>query len=529
MNHIRCVTFDLWLTLIKSNAQSHSERVRLLSNAFGVEPSGSFSQLVRDVSKELDVRSEQTGTDYDCGDRVDLLAEKLGMPPFLPSRRAMLVRQCQSSIRKHQPSLIDHAIIDVLTTLRGMGIKTALISNTGYPEAPVMRDIMKNLGLSPLFDLMLFSSEMGIAKPSPAVYQQVCDKLGVHPDEILHVGDSRKADYEGARSFGARALLFSPESEGVKHERIASISDVVAYVTASELVARFPLYELTEIDGSIVDVSGKRFSVSEYSRFKHGDVAILQKYGYQLADHFILHFGAQLKQNPGSIVVAPFAFMHVPTAAGNMMEWFHERVGMFMCAHGLPCIERLHIYKQVSNHSQDYNYAKVSTEERRRILDETHLVVDKVRLLRKTVVLIDDVFITGSSENKILETVRGAGARDIAFLYVARMDPDVASADPGVESRLNQWLVKGLDDLLAVFQPRGYRMNLRNCKFVLESNADAVLRFVRKLDPAVLRDLYATCLANSYYLEPRYVGTFACIETEFMRHRGMNCCNGCFT
>ncbi|WP_375504492.1 phosphoribosyltransferase family protein [uncultured Nostoc sp.] len=514
---IKCVSFDLWLTLIKPHSGSHHERVQILARAFGTEANEELSQLVYAVSKELDIRSEQTGTDYDCSARIDLLADKLGKTRFKQARRALLVRQCQSSIRRNQPSLIDSDIANILTSLREKGIKTALVSNTGYAEASVMREIVKNLGLAPLFDLMLFSSEMGIPKPSPAVYQKICDAFNIFPNEILHIGDSLKADYNGARLFGARALLFSPETPNVEYECVQSIREVMGYIRTSEPIARFPLYELTEVDGTVVDVNGRSFSPVEYSRFKHGDVAILQKYGYELADHFIKHFGEQLQRDPRCVVVAPFAFMHVPTAAGNMMEWFHERLGMFMSLHSLPCIERFHVYKHVSNHQQDDNYAKVSNEERKRILDAITFSVDTTRLVGKTVVFIDDIFITGSSERKHLETVHGAGARDITFLYVARMDPKVASVAPSIESRLNQTLVKDLDDIAMIFQPGNYRMNLRNCKLILRSSIDLVLRFVRQLHSSVLRDIYATCLANSYYLEPRYTDTFACIETEFRK------------
>ncbi|MEI6510930.1 MAG: phosphoribosyltransferase family protein [Candidatus Uhrbacteria bacterium] len=138
------------------------------------------------------------------------------------------------------------------------------------------------------------------------------------------------------------------------------------------------------------------------------------------------------------------------------------------------------------------------------------------RLEGKTVVLIDDVYVTGSSEKVMFQAVSGSGARDIAFLYVARMDSAVALRDPKVEDRINHRWVKTLDDLAAILTPGKYRINLRNCKFVLDAPIDDVRRFLGGLDTTVLSDLHETILANSYYLERRFAETCAAIETELV-------------
>jgi hypothetical protein len=44
------------------------------------------------------------------------------------------------------------------------------------------------------------------------------------------------------------------------------------------------MHELTMADEKIVDKNGKPFSPEEYSRFKHGDAAILRRYAHKLAD-----------------------------------------------------------------------------------------------------------------------------------------------------------------------------------------------------------------------------------------------------
>lgn len=516
MSLIKAVCVDLWLTLIVPNPASHKARTKLLARAFGVPPTEAFGQTLRDVSRAFDLRSEASGEHFGCADRIAEVARLAGHPTLPATRVADLVAACQEGIRNNPPGLLDPDAVAVLKELRATGIKVALVSNTGYPEGAVMREIAERLGLAECFDAMLFSDEVGCAKPSPSIYQAVCDRLGIEPHELLHVGDSRAADYDGATNFGAHALLFDPSRESVEHERIRTLRDVIPYVFAPEPVKRFALYELTETDGTVVDRHKRRFCGDTYSRFKYGDAAALKEYGYMLADLFMWRFGACVRRDPGRFIIAPFAYMHVPTAAGNMMDWFYERLGEHMRRLGLPSIERLHVYKRVANHANDHLYAKGSLEDRRRILAQTTLSVDRARLAGKTVVLIDDVCVTGSSEQVMFNAVTGAGARDIVFLYVARMDAEVALRDPRVEDRINHRWVKSLDDLAAILVPGSYRMNLRNCKFVLDAPIPEVRLFLKKLHTSVLTHLHATILANSYYLERRYEDACAAIEAELV-------------
>lgn len=281
---------------------------------------------------------------------------------------------------------------------------------------------------------------------------------------------------------------------------------------------RMAYYGLTQRpDGSIIDVQGKPFSPSDYSRFKHGDARVMRMYGRLMADEFKDVFIDR------SAIVAPFAFMYVPTAAGNMMPFLHDRIGWHRMSSGIPCIERFHVHKEVSpdGHRTDHGYALVSVDERRRILQRSPLCADFSRLAGKTVVLIDDIRITGSSEARLLELLQHSGAKSIVFLYIASMDAEVADLNPGIESTLNQWHVKSLREMAEILSSGEYRFNLRNCKFILEQHGSGELpEFLRSLDDSVLEGLWSAILANSYYFDPGYIEPVGCIERE-LSERGL--------
>ena len=54
----------------------------------------------------------------------------------------------------------------------------------------------------------------GVAKPDPAIFERALARAGVAPHEALHVGDSLREDYHGARAAGLSALLLERHGTG---------------------------------------------------------------------------------------------------------------------------------------------------------------------------------------------------------------------------------------------------------------------------------------------------------------------------
>lgn len=99
---------------------------------------------------------------------------------------------------------------EILAGLKRQGYRLALASNFDGRLRPVVA------GLSDLVELhdIFISSEIGWRKPSPHFFQALTLQLQISPQKILHVGDSRENDYDGAVQAGLHALLLQPESAG---------------------------------------------------------------------------------------------------------------------------------------------------------------------------------------------------------------------------------------------------------------------------------------------------------------------------
>jgi putative hydrolase of the HAD superfamily len=90
----------------------------------------------------------------------------------------------------------------LLPALRAAGLRLAVVSNF---DARLPR-LLADAGLASLFDAVVYSEEVGVEKPHPAIFEELLEQLELPAARVLHVGDSRRDDVEGARAVGLAAL-----------------------------------------------------------------------------------------------------------------------------------------------------------------------------------------------------------------------------------------------------------------------------------------------------------------------------------
>jgi putative hydrolase of the HAD superfamily len=54
------------------------------------------------------------------------------------------------------------------------------------------------------------SGDVGFEKPDPRIFELALAAVGVHPEQAVHVGDSVRADVDGARNAGVTPLHLEP-------------------------------------------------------------------------------------------------------------------------------------------------------------------------------------------------------------------------------------------------------------------------------------------------------------------------------
>jgi YjjG family noncanonical pyrimidine nucleotidase len=104
---------------------------------------------------------------------------------------------------------------DVLETLHGR-VAMAVVSN-GLGE--VVHARLDRLDVRALFDVVVVSSEVGVTKPDPGIFDVAFDRLG-WPDKssALMVGDSLTSDIAGGATYGIDTCWYNPDG---RHPAVA--------------------------------------------------------------------------------------------------------------------------------------------------------------------------------------------------------------------------------------------------------------------------------------------------------------------
>lgn len=95
-----------------------------------------------------------------------------------------------------------HALLD---SLRGRGLRLGLVSNAFDPGWLLRRDLAE-MGLVERLDVAVFSSEVGMRKPHPSIFDAALSELGVEAGRALFVGDRLYEDVRGSKEVGMRAV-----------------------------------------------------------------------------------------------------------------------------------------------------------------------------------------------------------------------------------------------------------------------------------------------------------------------------------
>jgi putative hydrolase of the HAD superfamily len=89
--------------------------------------------------------------------------------------------------------------------LKRRGILTAILSNMGDN---VHANMQLEFDWLPRFDALVWSYQLGMAKPAPAIYLHVLKELGTRPDETLFL-DDKQVNIEAAQALGIKSIVFS--------------------------------------------------------------------------------------------------------------------------------------------------------------------------------------------------------------------------------------------------------------------------------------------------------------------------------
>ncbi len=207
---IKHISFDLWLTLIKSHTEFKEHRAKFLRkefNPFGYSAK-KIMEIVQSVDKVSDRLNEINGKKVPTEWMYRRILQKLGYDPNCVTDDVYtgIKLKVNELFMKYPPDFLNESIQSMLHSLKKEGYTLNISSNTGFIEGTTIVATLKNLNIFEYFDFCIFSDEIGLSKPSPGFFEKVFEPTGLEKWEVLHVGDNLKADYEGALKYGFEAF-----------------------------------------------------------------------------------------------------------------------------------------------------------------------------------------------------------------------------------------------------------------------------------------------------------------------------------
>lgn len=212
------ISFDLWLTLIKSNPEFKQKRNLLFKNYFKIDSSiTKVAEVVRYYDLLCNTVNEKTGLNFATNEIYYLILNSLEVDIEKIDLKSLenFYLETELLFMEFKPILIYPQIELLFSELVEQQKSISILSNTGFISAGTLRKLLRYYDLDKFFSFQIYSDEVGMSKPNPKifkiVYDEICLFKEINRAEVLHIGDNMIADYNGAREFGFNSLLIKQQ------------------------------------------------------------------------------------------------------------------------------------------------------------------------------------------------------------------------------------------------------------------------------------------------------------------------------
>ena len=199
---IKAIGFDLFNTLIMAGPGAVGEALtRLTENlragGLDLDPAR-FQTLYREAAIRFIQESHREGKE--THNRFWISAALTEMGHTLPPEDGRIASAVEAYFSAFYAFCrLIPGTEEMLAGLKGK-YRLGLLSNFTHP--PAARGLLDFFGLTPFFEVVLISGDLGYRKPHFSVFEQLISELGVERDQILFIGDDLGPDIRGAKEAG---------------------------------------------------------------------------------------------------------------------------------------------------------------------------------------------------------------------------------------------------------------------------------------------------------------------------------------
>ncbi len=249
--------------------------------------------------------------------------------------------------------------------------------------------------------------------------------------------------------------------------------------------------------------TGRPFDTCTYSWMKHGELTAVDRLAAGLTERLVAEC-PQVVAHP-RVPVFPVAYLAVPPGCYHLARGVLRRVDERRAALGHAPGRLVKVHKDSVTHT---DYAAAGDAERRAELARIGFTLT-APIADTTVVVVDDVRVTGQAEATIMAALQDAGAAELIAAYVAVCDPGLAAA-PQIEAAMNHARVTGVLDLLPAVREGRFALTIR---FLKRALADPDLpQFLRECPPTLVRQMHDGAVDTGAAFTTAYPQGMAALE-----------------
>lgn len=207
MNEIKAIIFDLDGTLIDSMYVWHKIDIDFLAER-GLKVPPDYEQAIKTMQFE-------TAAEYTIG--------RFGFKETPQEIMSIWLNMALNEYA-HNVRLKDNAE-ELLKRLKTLSVKIGIATSS----KPILAEpVLKNNGVYDCFDMICYTSEVGLDKRHPDIYLLTAKKLGVKPEECIVFEDIIDG-INGAKLAGMRTIAVYDEGSADDVEMLKSVADKYIY------------------------------------------------------------------------------------------------------------------------------------------------------------------------------------------------------------------------------------------------------------------------------------------------------------
>tara|TARA_B110001452_G_scaffold156989_1_gene130638 strand:- start:6205 stop:6909 length:705 start_codon:yes stop_codon:yes gene_type:complete len=214
-------SFDLWLTIIKSNPHFKSKRVTFFHEHynFSKHSEKEIKSIFRKVDLMCNQVNESVGFNLDTKEMYLMVLYLLNENSIDYNKIDInkLYDEMENLVMSYPPVILSQKIVPILQILKEKNKTVSLLSNTGFIEGKTINKILKKLDLVKYFDFEIYSDQQNLSKPNKKLFEIVFRKTNriynnsIKTKDIMHIGDNPIADIQGAQNCGMSTFLVSDD------------------------------------------------------------------------------------------------------------------------------------------------------------------------------------------------------------------------------------------------------------------------------------------------------------------------------